>query len=177
MSAEQTTIVKYPDPRLRQVAAPVAEFDEDLADLAATLFDTLYATPGVALSAPQLGVDRRALVLDLSGDRSAPEVYVNPEIVARRGVGLSEESCLSLPGVTGNVVRSAQVLVRAVDAHGVAFEREADGLRAICLQHEVDHLDGTLFVDRLWWPGRMRWRALGARRFERARRALVASSH
>jgi peptide deformylase len=177
VSEAPSTIVEYPDARLRQIAAPVAHFDEALRDLTAALLDTLYATPGVALSAPQLGVDRRALVLDLSDDRSAPEVYVNPEIVARRGFGLSEESCLSLPGVTGNVVRSAQVLVRAVDADGVSFEREADGLRAICLQHEVDHLEGTLFVDRLWWPGRMRWRALGARRFERARRAAVATPH
>ena len=148
-------ILEYPDPRLRERCAPVATFETALARLVDDLFDTLYATSGIGLSAPQLGALERVLVMDHSGSATAPEVYVNPELLQRAAIGLVEESCLSLPGVTGNVFRATRVRVRAQDPTGATFERDLDGMPAVCLQHEIDHLDGKLFVDRL-----MPWRRL-----------------
>ena len=148
-------ILAYPDPRLRERCAPVATFDTALARLVDDLFDTLYATSGIGLSAPQLGALQRVLVMDHSGSAEAPEVYVNPELLQRAAIGIVEESCLSVPGVTGNVFRATRVRVRAQDPTGATFERDLDGMPAVCLQHEIDHLDGKLFIDRL-----MPWRRL-----------------
>lgn len=148
-------ILEYPDPRLRERCAPVATFDSALARLVDDLFDSLYATSGIGLSAPQLGALERVLVMDHSGSASAPEVYVNPELLQRGAIGIVEESCLSVPGVTGNVFRATRVRVRAQDPTGTTFERDLDGMPAVCLQHEIDHLDGKLFIDRL-----MPWRRL-----------------
>jgi len=148
-------ILEYPDPRLRQRSAPVSIFDDDLGRLVGDLFDTLYATSGIGLSAPQLGTLQRVLIMDHSGSASAPEVYVNPELLQRAAIGIVEESCLSVPGVTGNVFRATRVRVRAQDQRGAAFERELEGMPAVCLQHEIDHLEGKLFIDRL-----MPWRRL-----------------
>jgi len=148
-------ILEYPDPRLRERSAPVASFDDTVARLVDDLFDTLYATSGIGLSAPQLGTLQRVLVMDHSGSATAPEVYVNPELLQRSATGSVEESCLSVPGITGSVFRPTRVRVRAHDRTGATFERDLEGMPAVCLQHEIDHLDGKLFIDRL-----MPWRRL-----------------
>lgn len=162
-------ILEYPDPRLRLRAGPVTAFDADLSRLVDDLCDTLRASKGIGLAAPQTGDRRQVLVIDLSGGKAAPEVFINPAILNSAAHGLVEESCLSVPGVVGNVVRATQLTVRARDRDGQAFERQLDGMRAVCLQHEMDHLAGTLFVDRLSVFRRLRWR-LGA-----AARARAAS--
>ncbi len=147
-------------------SAPVDDFDADLASLVQDLVDTLHGTAtGIGISAPQVGDLRRVLVMDLTNDRNGPEVYVNPEILSRSTPGLVEESCLSIPGVVGNVVRSTELRVRALDRHGAPFERALTGMHAVCLQHELDHLDGKLFIDRLSLLRRIGFRlkrALGA---------------
>ena len=117
----QLPVLEYPDPRLAETCAPVSDFNPGVQELAGNLLDTLYATTGIALSAPQLGDLRQVLVMDLSEDHSAPQVYVNPSILARRRPGLVEESCLSVPGIVGNVVRHTQIQVRASDVHGEIF--------------------------------------------------------
>ena len=165
----QRPILEYPDPRLRQRATPVTTFDDAVGRLVDDLFDTLYATSGIGLSAPQLGALQRVLIMDHSGNASAPEVYVNPELLQRSAIGLVEESCLSVPGVTGNVFRATRVKVRAQDQRGAAFERELEGMPAVCLQHEIDHLEGKLFIDRL-----MPWRRL-LLRLRAARRTAAAT--
>jgi peptide deformylase len=142
------TILEHPDPRLRLPSAPVEAFDAELWQLVDDLLDTLETAGGLALSAPQLGELRSVLVLRPNGQNAA-EVYVNPEILAKKAWGLVEESCLSVPGVVGNVLRATQIRVRARDRNGHAFERELHGMDAVCLQHEMDHLAGVLFVDRL----------------------------
>ncbi|MDJ0868354.1 MAG: peptide deformylase [Myxococcota bacterium] len=152
-------ILEYPDPRLRLRARPVDRFDAELDGLVEDLIETLYATKGIGLSAPQVDDRRRVLVMDLSGDASAPQVYVNPEIRSKSTPGLVEESCLSVPGVVANVVRATELKVRAQDRTGATFERELVAMEAVCLQHEIDHLDGKLFVDRLSLLRRLRIRA------------------
>jgi peptide deformylase len=161
------TILHHPDARLRRRCRDVTEFDADLARLVDDLTDTLAGSGGIALSAPQVGDPRRVSVLNLSGDGSAPDVFVNPDILVRRRWAIVEESCLSVPGVEGKIMRATRVRVRALDAAGEPFVRDLEDMDAVCLQHEVDHLDGTLFVDRLS-PLR-RWRM--RRREARARRA------
>ncbi|NBB71679.1 MAG: peptide deformylase [Alphaproteobacteria bacterium] len=162
------TILAHPDTRLRTPCAPLTAFDADLARLVADLLDTLKAAGGIGLSAPQVGDLRRVSVMDLAGDRTAPEVFVNPEIVARRRWGIVEESCLSVPGVVGNVLRATRVLVRAADPAGEPFERELEDMHAVCLQHEVDHLNGKLFIERLSPIRRLRLRLEDARARRRA---------
>ena len=154
----QLPVLAYPDPRLAETSAPVSDFNHSVQELADNLLDTLYATTGIALSAPQLGDLRQVLVMDLSEDHSAPQIYVNPSILARRRPGLVEESCLSVPGVVGNVVRHTQIRVRASDVHGEIFERDLEGMYAVALQHEMDHLVGKLFLERLSWFRRLRLR-------------------
>jgi peptide deformylase len=141
----------YPDPVLKQRAEPVACFDDDLRHLASDMLDTMYAAPGVGLAAPQVGVSRRLIVLDCSPKDTAPQplVAVNPAIVAGDGECCEEEGCLSVPEYYANVVRNERVRVRFQDLEGNTREMEAEGLWAICFQHEIDHLDGILFVDRL----------------------------
>jgi len=158
------SILRYPDPRLRRRSGAVTAFDTDLARLVDDLLETLYGTTGIGLSAPQAGIHRQVLVMDLSGSASAPAVYINPEILASSMPGLVEESCLSVPGVIGNVVRATQVRVRACDRAGQAFERDLEGMYAVCLQHEMDHLAGKLFVDRLSLFRRLCVRAAAAAR-------------
>jgi peptide deformylase len=152
-------ILEYPDPRLRLKAEPVSAFDPSLAQLVDDLVETLHAHKAIGLSAPQVDDRRQVLVIDNSGDGSAPQVFVNPEIRSRAAWGLVEESCLSVPGVVGNVIRATQVSVRAQDRHGESFTRELTGMDAVCLQHEVDHLAGKLFIDRLSIFRRLRIRA------------------
>jgi len=160
-------ILEYPDPRLRLRAAPVVTFDARLARLIDDLLETLYSTTGIALSAPQTGIQLQVLVVDLSGNASAPHVYVNPEVLASSAPALVEESCLSVPGVVGNVVRATQLRIRARDRYGEVFERDLDGMHAVCLQHEMDHLAGKLFVDRLSLFQRLRTRITAAARSRR----------
>lgn len=152
-------ILEYPDPRLRRRAERVDRFDADLARLVEGLLETLYATGGIGLCAPQVNDPRQVLVIDLSGNASDPQVYVNPDILASAVPALVEESCLSVPGFVGNVVRATQLRVRAQDPTGAFFERELEGMAAVCLQHEMDHLEGRLFVDRLSFFQRLRFRA------------------
>jgi peptide deformylase len=152
-------ILKYPDPVLRQLASRVTRFDPDLAALIDDLFETLKVTGGLGLSAPQAGQSRRVLVIHVPGDGLGPQAYVNPELLTRAAPGLVEEGCLSVPGIVGNVVRATQVRVRAQDRDGQLFERDLSGMHAVCLQHEMDHLDGKLFIDRLSWFRRWRIRA------------------
>lgn len=157
-------IIAYPDIRLRAAARPITANDTQLSALAGDLRDTLCVTGGIALSAPQIGVPLQVLVLDLSARGDALEYYVNPRILARAAWGFVEESCLSLPGVTASVLRATRVRLTAQDLTGARFERDVDGLRAVCLQHEIDHLAGRLFVDRLDPLRRLYWHATAGRR-------------
>ncbi|MDW8478626.1 MAG: peptide deformylase [Xanthomonadales bacterium] len=142
-------ILEFPDPRLRTRAAPVERFDRELEALVADLFDTMYAARGIGLAATQIDVHRRVLVADVSEDGSGRLVLVNPVIVAREGEQRCEEGCLSVPELRAEVPRAARIRVRAQDAQGETFELEAEGLLAVCIQHEMDHLEGRLFVDYL----------------------------
>ena len=143
------TVIEYPDPLLREPSLAVDVFDQSTVQLAENLIDTMYAAKCIGLSAVQVGVHQQVLVMDHSPDQSAPEVYVNPEILLRKGKGLIEERCVSVPDQMAFVLRATQVLVRARDEHGKAFERELLGMPAVCLQHEMDHFDGKILVDRL----------------------------
>lgn len=142
-------ILHYPDPRLREKARPVETVDEDVRRLADDMLETMYEAPGIGLAATQVGVPRRVIVIDVTEDKSRPMVFINPEILAREGEEEMEEGCLSVPGIYERVRRAERVRVRALDREGDPFELEADGLLAVCIQHEVDHLDGRLFVDYL----------------------------
>ncbi len=143
------TILEYPDPRLRTRAEPVAEVDAQVRRLIDDLFETMYHAPGVGLAATQVNVHRRVLVVDVSEDRSQPLALVNPEIIERVGVEQLEEGCLSVPGIYDKVTRADRIRVRALDRSGRHLDFEADGLLAVCIQHEMDHLEGKLFVDYL----------------------------
>src|ERR1700687_2339597 len=142
-------ILEFPDPRLRTRAQPVQQFDAALKQLIADMLQTMYTAPGIGLAATQVNVHRQLLVMDVSSEKKQPEVYINPEIVTRDGVEVSEEGCLSVPNIFEEIERAARVRVRAQDADGRPLERELDGLAAVCLQHEMDHLAGKLFVDYL----------------------------
>ncbi len=143
------TILEFPDPRLREKALPVTRFDADLGRLVDDMFETMYAAPGIGLAAPQIDVQLRLLVIDVSEERNQPLVLINPEILTREGVEVTEEGCLSVPGIYDQVQRAAKVRVRAQDRNGEAFERDYEGTLAVCVQHEMDHIDGKLFVDYL----------------------------
>jgi peptide deformylase len=143
------TILEFPDPRLRTRAQPVEQVDAGLRKLIDDMFETMYAAPGIGLAATQVNVHKRLLVIDMSESRKEPLVFINPEILDRQGVEETEEGCLSVPGVYDKVTRADRIRVRALDRDGKQFEMEADGLLAVCIQHEIDHLDGKLFVDYL----------------------------
>jgi peptide deformylase len=142
-------ILEFPDPRLRTRAQPVTQVDASLRQLVDDMFETMYSAPGIGLAATQVNVPKRLLVIDISDRRDQPLVLINPDVVAREGVEETEEGCLSVPGVFDKVTRAEKILVRALDRDGKPFELEADGLLAVCIQHEIDHLDGKLFVDYL----------------------------
>jgi peptide deformylase len=145
-------ILHYPDKRLRNPGKPVARFDAELRQLVDDMAETMYAAPGVGLAAPQIGVSLRLFVIDVAAGDDAPSqlrTFINPEIIERSGEVSYEEGCLSFPGVHEEIDRAERVKVRAQDIDGNSFELEADGLLAIAIQHENDHLDGTLMVDRL----------------------------
>jgi peptide deformylase len=142
-------ILEYPDPRLRTRAVPVTQFDARLEQLVADMFETMYAAPGIGLAASQVDVHQRLIVIDVSEGRDQPLVFCNPEILTREGVATTEEGCLSVPGIFDDVKRAEKVRARAQDAKGKVFELDLEGLTAVCLQHEMDHLEGKLFVDYL----------------------------
>ncbi len=142
-------ILKFPDPRLRTRAEPVTEFDDELRQLVADMFETMYEAPGIGLAATQVDVHKRLLVMDVSEDKNRPMVLINPEILDAEGEEEMDEGCLSVPGYYETVRRAEKVRVRALNEHGESFEIEADGLEAVCIQHEMDHLEGKLFVDYL----------------------------
>lgn len=145
------TILHHPDPRLREKAQPVLRFDANLKKLVADLFETMYAAPGVGLAATQVGVAQRVAVMDCSREegKREPLVLVNPEILAPTDPENMDEGCLSVPGVSETVKRYKKLKLRAQDADGIPYELEAEGLLAQCVQHEVDHLDGKLYIDKL----------------------------
>lgn len=142
-------ILHFPDPRLRTKARPVDEVDEGVRTLVRDMFETMYRAPGIGLAATQVNVHRRVIVLDISAQQDQPICLINPEIVASRGESQSEEGCLSVPDVFETVSRADAITVRALDENGRTREFDATGLLAVCIQHEIDHLDGKLFVDRL----------------------------
>jgi len=142
-------ILEFPDERLRTRAKPVEVVDDSIRRLVDDMFETMYEAPGVGLAATQVNVHKRVIVIDVSEDKDQPLCLINPEIIARDGVEEHEEGCLSVPGVFEKVRRAEQVRIRAVDRNGDSFELEADGLLAVCIQHEIDHLEGKLFVDYL----------------------------
>ena len=151
-------ILEFPDPRLRTKAAPVEAVDDALRTLIDNMFETMYAAPGIGLAATQVDVHRRLLVADVSSDGSEPHVLINPQILEKDGVQLSDEGCLSVPGYYEEVERAEHIRVRFLDRDGVAREMEAEGLLAVCIQHEMDHLEGKLFVDYLSEAKRQRIR-------------------
>lgn len=142
-------ILHYPDPRLRNKAHPVAEVDGEVRTLLDDMLETMYEAPGIGLAAPQVNVSRRVIVIDISEERNQPLYLVNPEIVESAGEIQLEEGCLSVPYIYEPVDRAERIRVRALGRDGQAYELEAGGLLAVCIQHEIDHLEGKLFVDYL----------------------------
>jgi peptide deformylase len=152
-------ILRYPDARLHKVAVPVTVFDEPLKRLVADLAETMYAAPGIGLAATQIDVHKQLIVIDVSERRDSLVVLINPEIVDASGLSDIEEGCLSVPGIYDTLERAERVKVRACDQNGNAFTLEAQGLLAVCIQHEMDHLLGKVFVDRLSLLKRARYNA------------------
>ena len=142
-------ILEYPDPRLRTRAKPVEVFDAALARFSQDMLETMYLAPGLGLAATQVDFHKRLIVMDVSEGRTSPMIFCNPEIVSAEGTGIGEEGCLSVPGIFDEVKRAAKIRARAKDVTGQEFEVDLEGLAAVCLQHEMDHLDGKLFVDYL----------------------------
>lgn len=143
------TILEFPDPRLRTVAEPVRVFDDGLKTLVADMFETMYEANGVGLAATQVNVHQRVFVMDISDERNTPQALINPRIVEKSGEQVYQEGCLSFPGIYADVQRAGQVRIEAEDTDGKTFSAQADGLMAVCIQHELDHLDGKVFVDYL----------------------------
>lgn len=165
-------ILEFPDPRLRTKAVPVEQVDDDIRRLIDDMLETMYQAPGIGLAATQVDVHRRVIVIDVSDTHDEPLTLVNPEIVERDGIERMQEGCLSVPGIYEDVERAEHVRVRALDRNGEHIEFEADDLLAVCIQHEIDHLDGKLFVDYLSDLKRQRIR----KRLEKERRAQSADT-
>lgn len=142
-------ILRYPDPRLHRRAVPVTEVDDSIRQLVRDMAETMYEAPGIGLAATQVDVHQRVVVIDVSEDRSQLLAFINPEILEKSGEHLGEEGCLSVPGIYEKVCRAERVRVRAFDTEGKPFEMEAEGLLAVCIQHELDHLEGKVFVEYL----------------------------
>ncbi|MCZ7565935.1 MAG: peptide deformylase [Burkholderiales bacterium] len=165
-------ILRYPDERLHTLAAPVREVDDEVRQLVRDMAETMYAAPGIGLAATQVNVHRRVIVIDISETRDELLVLINPEIVAAEGLQECEEGCLSVPGVYEKVDRAAKVKVRALGAEGKPFELDAEGLLAVCIQHEIDHLEGKVFVEYL---SRLKQTRIRARMQKQSRRAAAAA--
>ncbi len=142
-------ILTYPDKRLRQIAKPVTEFNDRLHTLSEDMAETMYDAPGIGLAAVQVNVALRLIVMDLSEEKNRLQVLVNPEIIKQEGCVITQEGCLSVPEVYADVERAEKITLRAQDINGELFEIEADELLAVCVQHEIDHLNGKVFVDYL----------------------------
>jgi len=140
-------ILHYPDPRLRNTAKPVEKVDESIQTLVKDMFETMYQAPGIGLASIQVNVAKRVIVVDVSEDHDQPLCFINPEIISSEGEETMDEGCLSVPGYYETVQRADKIRVKALNEKGEAFEMDADGLLAVCIQHEIDHLDGKLFVD------------------------------
>lgn len=163
-------VLMFPDPRLREQAQPVEAVDGSIEQLATDLIETMYYHSGIGLAATQIGVARRVIVIDVSEERNQPLVLINPQVIEGRGEVVREEGCLSVPGYYDEVARQAEVNYRALDRYGQVIEGEVDGLLAVCIQHEIDHLDGKLFVDYLSELKRKRVR----KRMDKERRERLA---
>jgi peptide deformylase len=163
-------ILEFPDPRLRTKATPVEVVDDALRAFIGDMFETMYEAPGIGLAATQVDVHKRLLVTDVSVDRDQPFVLINPEIIEKDGVTVTDEGCLSVPGYYEEVERAEHIKVRFLDRDGVEIEMDAHGLLAVCIQHEMDHLDGKLFVDYLSEAKRQRIR----KKLEKERRQQSA---
>ena len=143
-------ILEFPDPRLRTVAKPVLLVDETIRELVANMLSTMYAAPGIGLAATQVNVHKRVIVIDVSEDQNQPLVFINPEVtVLEDGLCEYSEGCLSIPGYYETIERPGKILVKALNVDGKSFEIRPEGLLAVCIQHEIDHLNGKLFVDYL----------------------------
>ena len=142
-------ILHFPDPRLRQICRPVDTVDDEIRQLADDMLETMYAAPGIGLAAIQVNVHKRLVVIDVSDDRSSPLYLINPEVISKEGEEEMQEGCLSVPGFFETVRRAEKIQVRALDRDGNPLEFSAEGILAVCIQHEIDHLDGKLFVDYL----------------------------
>ncbi len=162
-------ILHFPDPRLHNPSRPVEQVTDATRALIDDMFETMYDAPGIGLAAPQVNIFERIMVIDVSEDKSDPLVFINPEILEADGKEKMEEGCLSVPGIYEEVERAERIRVRALDRDGNPFELEADGLKAVCIQHEIDHLDGKLFVDYLSSLKRNRIR----KKLEKARRQTM----
>jgi peptide deformylase len=160
-------ILQYPDARLHTVAAPVMAVDDEIRSLIKDMSDTMYAAPGVGLAAPQIDVHKRIIIIDISETHDQLKVFINPQIVASSGTSDCEEGCLSVPGIFEKVSRAERITVRALDVRGKPFELEADGLLAVCIQHETDHLEGKVFVEYLSQLKQQRIRARLRKRQQR----------
>ena len=162
-------ILHYPDPRLRQRAAPVSVVDTEIRRVVDDMFETMYDAPGIGLAAIQVNIPKRIIVVDVSEEKDQPLCLINPEITAAEGTEQMDEGCLSVPGIYEPVERAERISVRALDRDGQPFELAADGLLAVCIQHEIDHLEGKLFVDYLSALKRQRIR----KRLEKLRRQTL----
>src|SRR5882757_526720 len=170
------TILEFPDQRLRTRASAVTQFDAELGRLIDDMFETMYAAPGIGLAASQVDVHKRVLVIDISDARDQPLVFINPEILSREGEAETEEGCLSVPGIFDEVTRASRIRLRWQDRTGAVSERDFEGMLAVCIQHEMDHLEGKLFVDYLSDLKRQRIRKkLEKERKQRASRAREAA--
>ena len=145
----QLPILEYPDPRLKKVAAPVAAVTPEIRKLVQDMADTMYSAPGVGLAATQVDAHKRVIVIDVSEHKDELRVFINPELLWAEGEAECEEGCLSVPGYYDKVTRAASIRVRALNEHGETFELETEGLLAVCIQHEMDHLQGKVFVEYL----------------------------
>ena len=162
-------ILHYPDPRLHKVAAPVKRVDDKIRKLIKDMADTMYAAPGIGLAATQVDVHLRLIVIDISETRDQLQVFINPEIITAEGEAECEEGCLSVPGIFEKVTRAAQVTVTALDENGQERRLEADGLLAVCIQHEMDHLIGRVFVEKL---SRLKQQRITAKLIKQQRQAM-----
>ena len=142
-------IIEYPDPRLKKVAAPVGAVTPEIRKLVRDMAETMYAAPGIGLAATQVNVHKRVIVIDISEHRDTLRVFINPELLSAEGEAECEEGCLSVPGYYDKVTRAARVRVRAINERAETFEQDAEGLLAVCIQHEMDHLLGKVFVEYL----------------------------
>ncbi len=143
------TVLHFPDPRLRNKALPVKQVDHAVQTLIADMFETMYENNGIGLAATQINIPQRIVVIDVSDSRDQRTYLINPEILEKSGTEEMEEGCLSVPGIYDKVQRAEKIKVRSLNLEGQSFEFEADGLLAVCIQHEVEHLDGKLFIDHL----------------------------